>query len=65
MALILVAFITFLISGLVQIANRKESFFMKDCDDRIELKKLELKARLKRLKTGNEFSNSRQEKTEE
>jgi hypothetical protein len=42
---VLISFITFLISGLVQILNRQQSMFIKDCDQRIELMKLELKAR--------------------
>jgi len=47
MALVLISFITFLIAGLVQILNRRQSLFFKDCDERIEVKKLELKEKLK------------------
>lgn len=46
--LVLISFITFLIAGIVQILNKKQSSFIKDCDDRIEIRKLELKAKLKK-----------------
>jgi len=47
MALVQISFITFLIAGLVQILNRKQHFFVRDCDERVELKKLKLKADLR------------------
>ena len=51
MALVLISFITFLIAGNVQIFHRKQDQFLKDCDDLIELKKLELKTRYRSRET--------------
>jgi len=43
MACALIAFLTFLISGLIQLFGNKTANFMLDCDERIELAKIKLK----------------------